>query len=76
MNYNIIFCAVTLIARLTFANLPSLEILNSGVFTQSLKHLPSEFENIEEVIFVQRGGTVIPANSIIYVAADRAVFRS
>jgi hypothetical protein len=56
MKYKIIFCAVILITPVTFANLPSLETLNSGVFTQSLKNLPGEFDNIEEIIFVQRGG--------------------
>jgi hypothetical protein len=56
MKYHIIFCAVILITRLTYADLPSLDTLNSGVFTQSLKNLPAEFDNIEEIIFVQRGG--------------------
>ena len=56
MKYKIIFCAVILITPVTFANLPSLETLNNGVFTQSLKNLPGEFDNIDEIIFVQRGG--------------------
>jgi len=56
MKYHIVFCAVILITRLTYADLPSLDTLNSGVFTQSLKNLPAEFDNIEEIIFVQRGG--------------------
>jgi len=56
MKYKIIFCAVILITPAAFANLPSLETLNSGVFTQSLKNLPGEFDNVEEIIFVQRGG--------------------
>jgi hypothetical protein len=50
------FCAVLLFSTAAFANLPSLETLNSGVFTESLKHLPAELDNIEEIIFVQRGG--------------------
>ena len=56
MKCKIIFCAVILITPVTFANLPSLDTLNSGVFTQGLEHLPREFDNIEEIIFVQRGG--------------------
>jgi len=56
MKCKIIFCAAILITSATFANLPSLEILNSGVFTQSLKNLPGELDNIEDIIFVQRGG--------------------
>jgi hypothetical protein len=50
------FCVLILISPAAFANLPSLETLNSGVFPESLKHLPAEFDNIEEIIFVQRGG--------------------
>ena len=56
MKYPIIFCAVILITTAALADLPSLDTLNSGVFTQSLKNLPAEFDNIEEIIFVQRGG--------------------
>jgi hypothetical protein len=56
MKHNIVICVVILITRLAFADLPSLETLNSGVFTDALKHLPAEFDSIEEIIFVQRGG--------------------
>jgi len=56
MKYNILFCALILTTPVTFANLPSLETLNNGVFRQSLESLPHEFDNIDEIIFVQRGG--------------------
>ena len=55
-NRNLLILIVILIAPVTFAALPSLETLNSGVFTEALKHLPREFETIEDIIFVQRGG--------------------
>jgi hypothetical protein len=56
MRYNFLFFTVILITPVTFANLPSLETLNNGVFSPALEHLPHEFDNIEEIIFVQRGG--------------------
>jgi len=56
MKYNLLFYTVILITPVTFANLPSLETLNSGVFSQALEYLPYEFNNIDEIIFVQRGG--------------------
>jgi hypothetical protein len=56
MKYHTVLCAVLLAAPATFADLPSLEALNSGVFTDTLKHLPAEFDDIDEIIFVQRGG--------------------
>ncbi len=56
MKYNLLFYTVILITPVTFANLPSLETLNNGVFSQALEYLPYEFNNIDEIIFVQRGG--------------------
>ena len=56
MKYKILFYMFIFITPTVFANIPSLETLNSGVFTQALKHLPQEFDTIEEIIFVQRGG--------------------
>ena len=56
MKYNILFCTLILTTTVTFANLPSIDTLNNGVFRQALKSLPHEFDNIEEIIFVQRGG--------------------
>ncbi|MDT8302904.1 MAG: hypothetical protein RQ760_15595, partial [Sedimentisphaerales bacterium] len=56
MKNNIVFCALILTTTVTFANLPSIDTLNNGVFRQALKSLPHEFDNIEEIIFVQRGG--------------------
>jgi len=56
MKRTILFATLILITPAAFANLPSLETLNSGVFTQAIKHLPAEFDGIEDIIFVQRGG--------------------
>ncbi|MBN2314382.1 MAG: hypothetical protein JXM79_10660 [Sedimentisphaerales bacterium] len=56
MKHNIFLFLLILITPAAFANLPSLETLNSGVFTQEVKHLPPEFDEIEDIIFVQRGG--------------------
>ncbi len=46
-----------LLASTALAGLPSVEILNRGVskFPDALKHLPREFDAIEDIIFVQRG---------------------
>ncbi len=54
-NNGLFFCVV-LFASVSFAGLPSVETLNSGVVHGTLKNLPSEFDLIEEIIFVQRGG--------------------
>lgn len=56
MKHKIILFILLCITPAALANLPSLETLNSGVFTQAIKHLPPEFDEIEDIIFVQRGG--------------------
>ena len=56
LKYSLPLCIVILTAPITFADLPSVETVNKGVFSQALKSLPHEFDNIEDIIFVQRGG--------------------
>jgi hypothetical protein len=56
MKRGLLFFSFIFLTSTAYAELPSLETLNSGVFTQALKHLPAEFDGIEEIIFVQRGG--------------------
>lgn len=49
------FVCLILVTSVTYAELPSLETLNRGVFQEALKHLPSEFDEVQEILFVQRG---------------------
>lgn len=56
MRCKLIFLTVIFITPAAFTNLPSLDTLNSGVFSKALENLPREFDNINEIIFVQRGG--------------------
>ena len=57
MRYCLLLCAVILqAATCSAAGLPSLETVNGGVMQQALKNLPAEFDECEEIIFIQRGG--------------------
>jgi hypothetical protein len=56
LKYAVLFCAVIVLVPMVYADLPSLQTLNSGVFPEALKHLPAEFDAIDDIIFVQRGG--------------------
>ena len=52
---SLLLCMI-LQTSVVFAALPSVETLNSGVFLETLKHLPPALDAVEEIIFVQRGG--------------------
>ncbi|NQV36277.1 MAG: hypothetical protein HQ515_26530 [Phycisphaeraceae bacterium] len=55
VKYKVVLSCIVLQASVIFAALPSTETLNSGVFPETLKHLPPEFDTLKEIIFVQRG---------------------
>jgi len=56
LKYAVLFCAVILLVPVVNADLPSVQTLNRGVYPDTLKNLPPEFDAIDEIIFVQRGG--------------------
>jgi len=56
LKHAALFCTVILLVSVTYADLPSLKTINEGVEVGALKRLPAEFDAIEDIIFVQRGG--------------------
>jgi len=50
-------CIISLLTTVPcFSAIPSLKTVNDGVNPDALKELPVEFNNCQEIIFVQRGG--------------------
>ncbi len=61
MQHCLLLCAIVLqAATCSAAGRPSLETVNGGVMQQALKDLPAEFDDCQEIIFVQRGAYADP----------------
>jgi hypothetical protein len=54
-KYGFTLSIVVLLTSTAFASLPTVDTLNSGVFHDTLKTLPKEFDEVQDIIFIQRG---------------------
>jgi len=55
MRYGPVVFALLLQAATAWAALPSIETINAGVMRKALRDLPREFDECDDIIFVQRG---------------------